>query len=187
MSKGGRLRSSPRDPGLSCSALAALCPVVSPLLLFAVVGWVLSTQLAQAAREAAAHPLNFSVVLLGVGDCLLSLSVSVKVCFYQSNNQDVRVELNRSDFFNISTSSLHGWPGGTAQCTGGDWCPSFPTACLQSPRCQCPPHCGHVLQLPRWVLRLGPISLRPHHTPVAKSITTTGFCCIEICTKQLLL
>lgn len=38
MSKGGRLRSSPRDPGLSCSALAALCPVVSPLLLFAVVG-----------------------------------------------------------------------------------------------------------------------------------------------------
>lgn len=56
----------------------------------------------------APHPLYFSVVLLDVGDYLLSLRISVKVGFYQSNNQGIRAELNISDFFNISSLSLCG-------------------------------------------------------------------------------
>lgn len=32
---------------------------------------------------------------------------------------------------------------------------------------------------------MAPPSLRPFSPPVAKSIPTAGFCCIEICTKQL--
>lgn len=37
----------------------------------------------------------------------------VKICFHQSNNQDLQTELNMGDVFDISSSSVRGQAGGS--------------------------------------------------------------------------
>lgn len=52
----------------------------------------------------------------------------VKICFHQSNNQDLQTELNTGDVFNISSSSLRGRAGGSARCRCGEGRGLVPTS-----------------------------------------------------------
>lgn len=103
----------------------------------------------------------------------------VKICFHQSNNQDLQTELNTGDVFNTSSSSVRGRAGGSTWYRYSEGRGLVPTS----------PHRGALSVLlppaPRRVLRHGPPSLRPFSAPVAKSVPPAGFCCMEICTKQL--
>lgn len=65
---------------------------------------------------------------------------------------------------------------GTGTVRAGDWCPPLP---IEAPS---------VSSFPQPLVGCSgtaPPSLRPFSAPVAKSLPPAGFCCMEICTKQL--